>query len=258
MPIKKKPDKKFVTKRKTAKVRKENDINKRKSNNIKSIESNDKLFRKPYNNINDNQEYRQSPTQTITTSYSDAVKNKPKNIVLFSDSILKNLRMDEFNSYVENGQTDLKTFSGARANQMHKSMVRSLKENDYDIAIVHVGINDLLNRRNIDDSCIEEICNDIINVGMRCRDFNIGMIFISGISYSARIRVDILSRVNKSLESMCCNNGFFFINNGRVSESDLWTDGIHLLERGQRINANNLINNLNHFLFLAKNLAWRK
>ena len=57
---------------------------------------------------------------------------------------------------------------------------------------------------------------------------------------------------------MCCNNGFFFINNGRVSESDFWTDGIHLLERGQRIIANNLINNLNHFLCLAKNLAWRK
>jgi len=93
LPIKKKPDKKFVTKRKTAKVTKENDINKRKSNNIESIESNDKLFGKPFNNINDNQEYRKSPTQTITASYSDAVKNKPKNIVLFSDSILKNLRM---------------------------------------------------------------------------------------------------------------------------------------------------------------------
>ena len=166
--------------------------------------------------------------------------------------------MDKFNSYVENGQTDLKAFSGARANQMNKLMVTSLKANDYDIAIVHVGINDLLNRRNIDDSCIEEICNDIINVGMRCRDFNIGMIFISGITYSARICVDTLSRVNKRLQNICCNNGFFFVNESTVSESDLSTEGIHLLESGHRIISNNLINNLNHLLFLAKHLAGRK
>ena len=42
-------------------------------------------------------------------------------------------------------------------------------------------------------------------------------------------------------------NGFNFVDNGAVSEIDLWTDGIHMTENGKRIIANNLINSLNYF-----------
>ena len=35
--------------------------------------------------------------------------------------------------------------------------------------------------------------------------------------------------------------------NGTVSEIDLWTDGIHLIESGKRIITNKVINNLNYF-----------
>ena len=35
-----------------------------------------------------------------------------------------------------------------------------------------------------------------------------------------------------------------FIDNGAVSEKDLWKDGIHLIESGRVIVANNLINYL--------------
>ena len=42
--------------------------------------------------------------------------------------------------------------------------------------------------------------------------------------------------------------GYSFINNGAVSKIDLWTDGIHLLEKGKTKIANNLISNFNYFL----------
>ena len=41
---------------------------------------------------------------------------------------------------------------------------------------------------------------------------------------------------------------FCFIDNGAISEKDLWKDGIHLTESGSVIVANSLINYLNNFL----------
>ena len=43
----------------------------------------------------------------------------------------------------------------------------------------------------------------------------------------------------------CRRNGSKFADNGAVPETDLWTDGINLMERGKDIIANNLINSLN-------------
>ena len=41
---------------------------------------------------------------------------------------------------------------------------------------------------------------------------------------------------------LCRRNGFNFVVNRAVSEIDLWTDAIHLIESVKRIIANNLIN----------------
>ena len=42
--------------------------------------------------------------------------------------------------------------------------------------------------------------------------------------------------------------GFCFIDNRAVLEKDLWKGGIHLIESGRVIAANDLINYLNNFL----------
>ena len=59
---------------------------------------------------------------------------------------------------------------------------------------------------------------------------------------------------------MCKKNGIVFIDNGNISNMDLYQDGLHLLERGKRLLANNFIFALNNFLkfhthypFLEKN-----
>ena len=38
------------------------------------------------------------------------------------------------------------------------------------------------------------------------------------------------------------------LDNGAVSKCDLWKDGIHLLETGKAIMANNFISSINYFL----------
>ena len=72
--------------------------------------------------------------------------------------------------------------------------------------------------------------------------------FVSGIVYCTRVRYKTIKNLNKSLYEECMKYGFCFIDNGTVSEKDLWKDGIHLTESGRVIVANNLINYLNDLL----------
>ena len=50
--------------------------------------------------------------------------------------------------------------------------------------------------------------------------------------------------------------GFCFIDNGGISEKDLWKDRIHLIESGRVAVANNLIKYLNNFLRPVNHPIW--
>ena len=80
----------------------------------------------------------------MTSTYSNVVRNKKKNIVLFTDSILKTLRMGELNRHINGGKVHLKSFPGSKANQLNHHTIPILEEHQYDAAAIHVGINDLL------------------------------------------------------------------------------------------------------------------
>ena len=197
------------------------------------------------NNIN--HYISQPPVETVQSSYSNIVSRKKKKIVIFSDSILKNLRMEEFNSFVKEGEVYLKAFPGAKANQLNYQTIPAIQGNNYDAAAIHVGINDLLSS----NKSVNDICRDIISIGLRCRSNNISKVFISSIAYSSKIDTVLMKRLNKALYDECQRNGFTFVNNGAVTENDLWLDGIHLQESCRRIIANSLINSFNHFLETA-------
>ena len=59
------------------------------------------------------------------------------------------------------------------------------------------------------------------------------------------LTISLLQQLKGLLFDECRRNGFKFVDNGAVSESDLWTDGIRMIESGKHIIANNLINSLN-------------
>ena len=62
------------------------------------------------------------------------------NVVIFTDSMLKSLRMREFNKNLNGGITHLKLFPGSKAKQMDHHVIPILKEHQYDVAVIHVGI----------------------------------------------------------------------------------------------------------------------
>ena len=119
------------------------------------------------------------------TSYSNIIKQNPKNVVIFTDSMLKSLRTKEFNKYLNGRIAHLKPFPGTKEKQMDHHVIPILEEHQYDAAVIHVGIKDLL--KSLTNINVSEIAKDIINIAFLCRSHNIATIFISNIAYSAKV-----------------------------------------------------------------------
>ena len=179
----------------------------------------------------------------LPSTFSNAISRKKKKVVLFADSILKTLSMGKFNSCINGANVQLKSFPGCKAMQLDHHTIPILQEQYYDAAGIHVGINDLLNSSS--KKSVDEICDDIIKIGLRCRSHNIATIFIS---YSTKVNLQLIRNLNGLLYNACTKYGFHFVDNGAVSKCDLWKDGIHLLETGKVIIANNFISSINYFL----------
>ena len=116
------------------------------------------------------------------STFNNTVMRKRNKIVLFSDVILKNLRMGEFNSFMKKGEVSLKSFPGPKARQSNRHTILFLENNTFDAAAIHVVINHLLS--NV--KSINDIWKDI-DIGLRCRNNNIGIIFISSIAHSSKV-----------------------------------------------------------------------
>ena len=95
-----------------------------------------------------------------------------KNIVLFTDSILKPLRIGELNRYINGGKVCLKSFSGSKANQLSHHPIYILEEHQYSAAAIHVGINDLL-KGMPNNVTVGSISNNILETALCCRNHNI-------------------------------------------------------------------------------------
>ena len=66
-------------------------------------------------------------------------------------------------------------------------------------------------------------------------------IFISSITYSTQTTFQLIRNLNNLLCNACLKYGFEFVDNIAVSKSDIWKDGIHLLESDKSTIANNLL-----------------
>ena len=110
-----------------------------------------------------------------------------KNVVIFSDSMVKVLKMKQFNSHIH-GKVYLKVNPAAKAGQLNHHVKPSLKEYKYDAAIIRIGINDILSKG---ENEVNDIPRKVTNIADTCRNYNIAKIFISSIVSCSRTTVDI-------------------------------------------------------------------
>ena len=59
--------------------------------------------------------------------------------------MLKTLRMGKFKQFLQEGKVYLKSFPGAQTKQLNHNATVVLAQHQYDSAIIHFRINDLLN-----------------------------------------------------------------------------------------------------------------
>ena len=122
--------------------------------------------------------------ETQNEANAELFYQSKKNIVLFSDSIARGIKFKELNQKINRGRIHLKAFPGARAQHLNHYLVPSLEGYEYDCAIIHVGINDILRHKNENELKNRPVVNS-------CRNRNINKVFVSSILPSLRTSIDI-------------------------------------------------------------------
>ena len=128
----------------------------------------------------------------------------------------------------------------------------TLEESHPDTVIIHVGTNDLLkNKEVIRKDEIEKIAKDVIDIGLLMEEHQVRNIMISGITYSTKINVNTIRKLNDQLKIYCESHGFIYISNDSVSKEHLARDGIHINQSGILKIVNNFV------IFLDNYFLWR-
>ena len=121
---------------------------------------------------------------------------------------------------------------------------------DYLSVSYDYGVNDLLN----DES--QRLCakssGQLEANWFKCKSAGVKRILISGIIVNNELASAYISSVNQRISNMRRGNSFDFLDNNNIFTSSLFRNGLHLLEIGKRVLANNFIDNLNNLIQLRK------
>ena len=201
------------------------------------------------------QNQREIPRKQVVPgvrSYA-SVAEYGKKVFVIGDSHLKRINRRKFNNSFKNGRSFIKSFSGAKVEELQHYVTPHLETQKPDISIIHVGGNNI-NYKNLEDINIDEISENIANVGKKCASFS-STVFISSILVKKNVRVSaVIRRVNEKLQDLCGKYGFHFISNDNIGRKFLSDDGIHLSEDGTDIFASNFVNSVNDIIFNLDNL----
>ena len=149
-----------------------------------------------------------------------------------------------------------KAFPGTTSKDLSSHYrIPTLESNTPNIAIIHVGINDVMNKstsNGLSSSIIQDIANSIIQCGKVCASFGVNNICISSILPKRGHRAQLSIRhINNVLAKLCAELAFDFLQNGNILYDEMikenclfYTDGIHLNDAGRQL----LMDNFNTYL----------
>ena len=166
------------------------------------------------------------------------------------DSIIQGIRVRDFNQQVRNGYVKFKSFPRCNSKEMLHYIEPTLETVFYDSAILHVGVNDLLNNKW--PSSADDLVSNLVKIVNKCKSFGVMDLFVSGIAFNKGLPQSVIKKVNEKIVDTCQKNRIVFIDNGNISNMDLYQDGLHLLERGKCLLAKHFIFVLNNFLNMHK------
>ena len=175
--------------------------------------------------INNYPENQHSYGRKFSASESKFSKRK-KQIVIFNDSIPRGIRLREFNYWLHKGYAQLKSFPGGTSNELLYYVEPTLQNKNFDDALLHVGVNDLLNDESQDS--VQNLLDNLRQIGLKCKSAGVKRVLISGIVVNNKLTSAYISSVNQRISNMCRDNSFVFIDNNNIPTSSLFRYGIHL------------------------------
>ena len=168
------------------------------------------------------------------------------------DSYIRRIKKNLFKNSINEGQTQLNSFSGATINRLDHFIAPIFEEDRPDIVIIRVGSNDITDNiiNNID---AKDISKRIIDIGKKCLLYGAKEVIISSIFIKRQFKLTrIIRQVNDHLRDEYRSNKFHFISNDNITNECLWKDGLYLNDDGTYMFARNLVDFLNGFIFNRK------
>ena len=146
------------------------------------------------------------------------------------------------NQQIKNGNARKHSFSGATSHQLLHYLDVSLDKYT-DKVVIHIGVNDILNSASNVNGLLSNIKDMIKFVILVSNIF-----FVSGLVYTKIIITEFLEDFTLKLVNVCKEMQVNFIDNSNITGFYLFRDGLHLLESGKKLLANNFLSNFKNFL----------
>ena len=140
-------------------------------------------------------------------------------------------------------QCVVKPFSGAKIEDLEHYIIPNLKQQQPDIAVIHVGSNNFSHKSLNTDARL--FAENIVEIGKKYVEYGVKHVVIS-IFVKESIRLSsLIRRINDALCELCSTNNFHFISNDIIFRKHLCGDGVHLREIGTDIFAGNIVHYIN-------------
>ena len=181
-------------------------------------------------NIHDQKNGSSKSSTTANRHRSDNDNNIPSdtynNIVIFGESIPKGINIRNLNTRLSTANCKCRFFVGATSKHFHHYIQPTLNEKNVktDIAVLHMGTNDILNAEGDKDL----IAESVIDIAKECVQLGVKDVFVSSVTVKIRQSSAFNRVVNKILQDKCATHQFHFIDNSNIKKEHLWKDGLQL------------------------------
>ena len=170
--------------------------------------------------MNNYPENQHSYGRKFSDSECKSSKRK-KQVVIFSDSIPRSIRLREFNYWLHKGYAQFKSFPGGTYKELLYYVEPTLKNKKFDDALLHVGVNDLLNDESQDS--VQNLLDNLKQIGLKCKSAGVKRVLIFRIVVNNKLASAYISSVNQRISNMCRDNSFVFIDNNGIPTSSLFS-----------------------------------
>ena len=153
------------------------------------------------------------------------------NIVIFGDSIHKCINIRNLNARFSNANCKCLFFGDVTSKHFHHYIQPTLNEKNVktNIAVLHVGTNDIFNAEGDKDL----IAESVIDIAKECFQLGVKDVFVSSVMVNTRRSSAFISAFNNVGRDKCGTHQFYFIDSWNMKKEHLWKDGLHLNRSGK-------------------------